>query len=121
MDGLNAVKRLVWENHNEAILGGSVELDARFDKGREAELRKMQGFLRSNGMLFSLRDGALSHRTSGADIDWRVHEVIHLMNRYGCGLYVQQSVMKNRTWAMSGRGGITLQRLRSELRIFYTC
>jgi hypothetical protein len=114
---LNAVKRLIWDRD---ILEGSVELDARFDKGREADLRKIQGYLRGNGLIFSLRDGALFHKTSGADIDWHIHSVIQLLNSYGCGLIVQQSTMRNRIWAMSGRGGITLQRLRSELRIFYT-
>lgn len=98
-----------------------VELDAKFATGRESELRKIQGFLRSGGMVFSLRDGALSHRTSGADIDWHVGETIRLMNDFGCRMFVQRSNLRNRTWAMSGIGGITLQRLRNELRIFYTC
>jgi hypothetical protein len=114
---LNAVKRLSWDDPVE----GSVELDARFDKGREADLKKIQGYLRSNGLLFSMRDGALFHRTSGSDIEWHAHTVISLMNSFGCGLIVQQRTMRNHIWALSGRGGITLQRLRSELRIFYTC
>jgi hypothetical protein len=108
-------RELFWR----ARMRGSVELDARFEKGREADLRKLQGFLRSKGMIFSLKDGALFHKASGSDIEWRSQEVIHLMNSFGCGLIVQQNTMRNRIWAMSGRGGITLQRLRSELRIFY--
>ena len=99
----------------------SVELDAGFMKGRESDLRKIQGYLRSGGIIFSLRDGALTHRTSGADIDWHVGETIRLMNDFGCRLYVQRSNLRNRTWALSGVGGITLQRLRNELRIFYIC
>lgn len=99
----------------------AVELEAKFAKGREADLRKIQGYLRSGGIVFALRDGALTHRTSGADIDWHVGETIRLMNEFGCRMFVQRSHLRNRTWAMSGIGGITLQRLRNELRIFYTC
>lgn len=118
MNILNAVKRLLFEKQNE--VDGSVELDAKFAKGREADLRKIQGFLRSRGILFALKDGALFRKSSGAEIEWEVHEVIRLMNGFGCGMIVQQSTMRNRIWALSGHGGITLQRLRSELRIFYT-
>jgi hypothetical protein len=121
MNVLNAVKRIIWEDRQDSMLESSVELDAKFAKGREADLRKIQGFLRGHGMVFSLKDGALFHKTGGADIDWHVQEVIQLMNGFGCGLLVQQSTLRNRVWAMRGRGGITLQRLRSELRIFYSC
>jgi hypothetical protein len=104
MNVLNAVKRLMLEKQND--VEGSVELDAKFAKGR--------------GILFALKDGALFRKSSGAEIEWEVHEVIRLMNGFGCGMIVQQSTMRNRIWALSGHGGITLQRLRSELRIFYT-
>lgn len=125
MNVLNAANRLIFEKQNEdfplgTLTEGSVELDAKFAKGREADLRKMQGYLRSRGLLFSLKDGALFRKTGGAEIEWEVHEVIRLMNGYGCGMIVQQSTMRNRVWALSGHGGITLQRLRCELRIFYT-
>jgi hypothetical protein len=125
MNVLNAANRIIFEKQNEVFKDGkalesSVELDAKFAKGREADLRKIQGFLRSRGFLFSLKDGALFRKTSGADIEWEGHEVIRLMNGFGCGMLVQQSIMRSRIWALSGHGGITLQRLRSELRIFYT-
>lgn len=125
MNVLNAVKRIIFASHpdelpGETTLDSPVELDARFAKGREADLRKIQGFLRSGGLLFSLKDGALFRRISGAAIEWEVHEVIRLMNGFGCGMTVQHNAMKNRVWAVSGHGGITLQRLRQELRIFYT-
>jgi hypothetical protein len=109
MNVLNAANRIIFEKKNE-FLEGSVELDAKFAKG----------FLRSRGILFSLKDGALFRKTSGAEIEWEIHEVIRLMNGFGCGMIVQQSTMRNRIWALSGHGGITLQRLRCELRIFYT-
>lgn len=99
----------------------ATELEAKFAKGREKELRKIQGYLRSGGIIFSLRDGALCHKTSGLDIERHVGETIRLMNEFGCRLFVQRSTLKNRTWAVSGIGGITLQRIRNELRIFYTC
>lgn len=98
-----------------------ISVDAKFDHTRERELRKLQGFLRSRGLIFALRDGALCHRTSGAHIDWHVGETIRLMNEYGCRMFVQRSNLTRRTWAMSGIGGITLQRLMNELRIFYVC
>jgi hypothetical protein len=118
MNVLNAANRIIFEKQNE--VEGSVELDAKFAKGREADLRKIQGYLRSRGFLFSLKDGALFRKTSGADIEWEVHQVVQLMNGFGCGMLVHQSVMRNRIWALSGHGGITLQRIRSEMRIFYT-
>jgi hypothetical protein len=119
MNVLNAVKRLIFDKQNSEV-DGSVELDAKFAKGREADLRKMQGFLRSRGILFALKDGALFRRSSGAAIEWEVHEVIRLMNGFGCGMMVQQSTIRNRIWALSGHGGITLQRLKCDMRIFYT-
>ncbi len=118
MNTLNAVTRLILESLPERA--GSSEVHAKFAKGRESDLKKIQGFLRSKGMIFSLKDGALFHKTSGADIDWEVQEIIMLMNIFGCGLVVQHSTTRNRIWAMSGQGGVTLQRLKSELRIFYT-
>jgi hypothetical protein len=86
---------------------------------RENELRKMQGFLRSGGLIFSFSHHYLYHKSNSRDIAEDVRRAVDLMKRYGIVLRVVQGVFDSDTFALKSPEGVVLQKLQNSLRIFF--
>jgi hypothetical protein len=86
---------------------------------RENELRKMQGFLRSGGLIFSFSHHYLYHKSNSRDIADDVRRAVDLMKRYGIVLRVVQGVFDSDTFALKSPEGVVLQKLQNSLRIFF--
>jgi hypothetical protein len=86
---------------------------------RENELRKIQGFLRSGGLIFSFSHHYLYHKSNIHDIADDAQRAVDLMRQYGIELRVVHGVFYNDTFALKSPEGVVLQKLQNALRIFY--
>jgi hypothetical protein len=86
---------------------------------RENELRKIQGFLRSNGLIFSFSHHYLYHKSNTRDIATDAQRAVDLMEQFGITLRVVHGVFYNDTFALKSPEGVVLQKLQNALRIFY--
>lgn len=86
---------------------------------RENELRKIQGFLRSGGLIFSFSHHYLYHKSNGRDIATDAQRAVDLLREYGIVLRVVYGVFENDTFALKSPEGVVLQKLQNSLRIFF--
>lgn len=86
---------------------------------RENELRKIQGFLRSGGLIFSFSHHYLYHKSNSRDIAADAQRAVNLMGQYGIALRVVYGVFDNETFALKSPDGVVLQKLQNSLRIFF--
>jgi hypothetical protein len=86
---------------------------------RENELRKIQGFLRSGGLIFSFSHHYLYHKSNIRDIAEDAQRAVDLMRKFGIELRVVNGVFYNETFALKSPEGVVLQKLQNALRIFY--
>lgn len=86
---------------------------------RENELRKIQGFLRSGGLIFSFSHHYLYHKSNSRDIAADAQRAVDLMAQYGIVLRVVYGVFDNETFALKSPEGVVLQKLQNALRIFF--
>lgn len=86
---------------------------------RENELRKIQGFLRSSGLIFSFSHHYLYHKSNPRDIAADAQRAVDLLSQYGIALRVVYGVFDNETFALKSPDGVVLQKLQNTLRIFF--
>jgi hypothetical protein len=98
------------------ILGNAITSS---DDIREGELRKIQGFLRSNGIIFSFNHHYLYHKSNNRDIAEDARRAVDLLGPYGIALRVVPGVFDHETFALKSPDGLVLQKLQNALRIFY--
>jgi hypothetical protein len=86
---------------------------------RENELRKIQGFLRSGGLIFSFSHHYLYHKSNSRDVAADAQRAVDLLAQYGIMLRVCYGVFENDTFALKSPEGVVLQKLQNALRIFF--
>lgn len=86
---------------------------------RENELRKIQGFLRSGGLIFSFSHHYLYHKSNSRDIAKDAQRAVDLLAQYGIVLRVVCGVYSHDTYALKSPDGVVLQKLQNALRIFF--
>lgn len=86
---------------------------------KEVELRKIQGFLRSHGLIFSFSHHYLYHKSNSRDISDDTDRAIALLASLGYKLRVVAGVFNNETFALKSPDGLILQKLHTALRIFF--
>lgn len=86
---------------------------------QEDELRKIQGFLRSNGLIFSFSHHYLYHKSNDQDVCDDANRAVMLLGQLGYKLRVIAGVFDNETFALKSPEGLVLQKLHNALRIFF--
>jgi hypothetical protein len=86
---------------------------------RENELRKIQGFLRSNGLIFSFSHHYLYHKSNVRDIEADAQRAVDLLGQTGFCMRVMPGVFECKTFALKSPDGLVLQKLQDALRIFF--
>jgi hypothetical protein len=86
---------------------------------REKELRKIQGYLRSNGLIFSFSHHYLYHKSNVRDIADDARRAVDLIGQSGFTLRVVPGIFESDTFALKSPEGLILQKLPCALRIFF--
>lgn len=86
---------------------------------REIELRKIQGMLRSRGLIFAFSHHYLFHKSNSKDVARDASFATLLLSKMGHNLHVIPGIFERETFALKSAEGLVLQRLKNALRIFY--
>jgi hypothetical protein len=89
------------------------------DSIRENELRKLQGFLRSNGLIFSFSHHYLCHKSNIRDVSDDAQRAVELLGQYGVIMRIVPGIFENEKFALKSKEGLILQKLQTNLRIFF--
>lgn len=102
------------------IMNDSLEkMSQSIEAPQESELRRIQGFLRSNGLIFSFSHHYLYHKSNVQDITEDANRAVMLLGQLGFRLRVVAGVFDNETFALKSPDGLVLQKLQNALRIFF--
>jgi hypothetical protein len=85
---------------------------------RENELRRIQGYLRANGLIFSFSHHYLYHKSNVRDIADDAQRAVDLLAKSGFTLRVVPGIFAHETFALKSADGLVLQKLQNALRIF---
>lgn len=86
---------------------------------QEGELRKIQGFLRSNGLIFSFSHHYLYHKSNALEVCDDANRAAVLLGQMGYKMRIVAGVFNNETFALKSPEGLVLQKLQTALRIFF--
>lgn len=115
MHKLKAVIRLT-----AVLVEGTDEIDAQFDSNREAELRKVQGHMRGQGLIFSFSRHHLYHKSNDGAIAQEAETAANILNELGYEMRIVRGIFARPSFALKGREGIVLQKVQGALRIFFS-
>lgn len=85
---------------------------------QEGELRRIQGYMRSKGLIFSFSHHYLYHKSNDRDVSGEAKYAAELLGQLGYRLRVVPGVFSHETFALKAQEGLILQKLRTALRIF---
>jgi hypothetical protein len=95
-------------------------VEAQFDAERDSELIVIRDHLSNKRLIFKLSRNHLFHKSNLHEIEDESQRIVRTLLDLGFNLKVLPGVLKRPRFALKGTQGLVLQRIQTDLRIFFS-